>query len=56
MKQKNAIIFGDSYSTFYGLVPEGFAYYYGGDRRENDVSKVDEALALVDSVVAEQIG
>ena len=42
MKQKNAIIFGDSYSTFYGLIPEGFAYYYGGGRRENDVSKVDE--------------
>ncbi len=42
MKQKNAIIFGDSYSTFYGLIPEGFAYYYGGDRHANDVSKAEE--------------
>lgn len=42
MKQKNALIFGDSYSTFYGFIPEGFAYYYGGDRHENDVSRVDE--------------
>ncbi len=42
MKQKNAIIFGDSYSTFYGFIPEGYAHYYGGDCHENDVSKVSE--------------
>ena len=42
MKQKNALIFGDSYSTFYGFIPEEFYYYYGGDRHENDVSKVEE--------------
>lgn len=40
--QKSTLIFGDSYSTFYGLIPEGYAYYYGGDRRENDVSKLEE--------------
>ena len=29
--QKNAIIIGDSYSTFKGYIPENYLYYYGGD-------------------------
>lgn len=30
---KNVIIFGDSYSTFAGFIPEGFAHYYAKDSR-----------------------
>ncbi len=30
---KNLLIFGDSYSTFMGYIPEGYAIYYSGDGR-----------------------
>lgn len=40
---KNAIIFGDSYSTFKGYVPEGYICYYSENRRpETDVTRVEE--------------
>ncbi|MBE6535650.1 MAG: hypothetical protein E7677_03405 [Ruminococcaceae bacterium] len=34
MNFKNVVIFGDSYSTFSGVVPEGFRVYYTGSRSE----------------------
>lgn len=43
MKQRNIIIFGDSYSTFEGHIPEGYATYYTEKgREETDVRKVSE--------------
>ena len=43
MKKKNAIIFGDSYSTFDDFVPKGYAvYYHVKPRPETDVTKVSE--------------
>ncbi len=40
---KNAIIFGDSYSTFKGYVPEGYICYYSENMRpETDVTRVEE--------------
>ena len=42
----NAIIFGDSYSTFEGHIPEGYAAYYCPKYREghhsSDVTRVEE--------------
>jgi len=39
----NTVIFGDSYSTFAGHIPEGYAVYYTEhDRPETDVRKVTE--------------
>ena len=32
MKLGNIMIFGDSYSTYTGYVPEGYAVYYSGHR------------------------
>lgn len=41
--KNNAIIFGDSYSTFKGFVPEGYASYYSEEGRpETDVTKVEQ--------------
>ncbi len=41
--KKNAIIFGDSYSTFKGYVPEGYAVYYPENLKfETDVKKVEQ--------------
>lgn len=41
--QKNAIIFGDSYSTFYKYIPNEYAYYYSENKRpETDVTSVTE--------------
>ena len=34
MKIGNIMIFGDSYSTYEGHIPEGFAIYYSGHRKE----------------------
>lgn len=43
MQKKNAIIFGDSYSTFDDFVPKGYAvYYHVKPRPETDVTKVSE--------------
>ncbi len=40
---KNVVIFGDSYSTFAGYVPEGYAVYYSQEGRpETDVRRVEE--------------
>ncbi len=40
---KNVLIFGDSYSTFKGYVPEGYAVYYSEEgREETDVNKVGQ--------------
>ena len=38
----NVLIFGDSYSTFRGFVPEGNAFYYNEETGETDVRKVEE--------------
>lgn len=37
----NVIIFGDSYSTYRGCIPEGFAHYYG--REDTEVCGVKNA-------------
>lgn len=40
---KNAVIFGDSYSTFEGYIPEGYAIYYPScEQNMTDVKKVEE--------------
>ena len=40
---KNLLIFGDSYSTFKGYIPEGYAFYYSEDGRpETDVTALEE--------------
>ena len=42
-KVKNAMIFGDSYSTFAGYVPENFICFYSENERiETDVTKVTQ--------------
>lgn len=44
MKKKNVIIFGDSYSTFAGAIPEGYApYYTGTGERVPDISSAEES-------------
>ena len=44
MKNRNVIIFGDSYSTFAGEIPEGYAPYYTGTaERIPDISSADES-------------
>jgi hypothetical protein len=41
--KSNTIIFGDSYSTFKGYVPEGYAIYYSeNERPETDVTQVSQ--------------
>jgi hypothetical protein len=43
MKNRNVIIFGDSYSTYAGCIPEGYApYYTGTGERVPDLSSSDE--------------
>ncbi len=43
MSLGNVLIFGDSYSTFEGYIPEGYAYYYSPvGRPETDVTRVTE--------------
>ncbi len=43
MDLKNVLIFGDSYSTFKGYIPEGYAVYYSENyREETDVRNVAE--------------
>ena len=43
MSLKNVLIFGDSYSTFEGYIPEGFLpYYFKKGREETDVDKVEQ--------------
>ena len=44
MKKKNVIIFGDSYSTFAGAIPEGYGpYYTGTGERVPDISSAEES-------------
>lgn len=41
-KLGNLMILGDSYSTFHGYIPEGYAAYYSeGEKEEMDVIKVE---------------
>ena len=41
--KNNTLIIGDSYSTFKGYVPDGFAvYYFENERPETDVTKVEQ--------------
>lgn len=40
--KKNAIIFGDSYSTFEGCIPDGYAIYYHAGHSDTDVTRVEE--------------
>ena len=41
--KNNIIIFGDSYSTFEGFVPDGYAVYYSEkERLETDVTKLSQ--------------
>ncbi|MBQ9967667.1 MAG: hypothetical protein IJO88_02970 [Oscillospiraceae bacterium] len=43
MMKNNAMIFGDSYSTFKGFIPQAYAAYYSEEGRpETDVTKVTE--------------
>ncbi len=41
---KDVVIFGDSYSTFKGFVPEGYSYWYGPGRPsdQTDVFRVED--------------
>ena len=40
---KNVMIFGDSYSTFAGYIPQGYAAYYSeNEKEETDVRHVEE--------------
>jgi len=42
-EQKTVVILGDSYSTFDGFVPEGFAIWYDSNAKaENDVCAVEQ--------------
>ena len=44
MKERNIIIFGDSYSTFEGAIPDGYGVYYSGKRgQEPDIASADES-------------
>ena len=39
----NVLIFGDSYSTYEGDIPEGYAVYYSGHREKDpDISSVEK--------------
>ena len=41
--KNNTLIFGDSYSTFKGYAPEGYAIYYSeNERPETDVTQVSQ--------------
>ena len=43
IKPNNAIIIGDSYSTFEGYIPDGYGiYYYKAGREDNDLTKVEQ--------------
>lgn len=43
MNIKNVLILGDSYSTFKGHIPDGYAHYYAEDRNdEADVRRVED--------------
>ena len=38
---KTLVLFGDSYTTFEGCIPEGYACWYTADRMGNDVKELD---------------
>lgn len=42
MSLGNVLIFGDSYSTYKGYIPDGYAVYYHPDGGDTDVRKVTE--------------
>ncbi len=39
---KNIMIFGDSYSTFHGYIPEGYAAFYWQDPNSHGVCRVEQ--------------
>ena len=39
---KQTLIFGDSYSTFEGYIPQGYAIYYHAGHSDTDVTRVEE--------------
>lgn len=59
MKLGNIMIFGDSYSTYEGYIPEGYAAYYSGKRDSApDLSSADKTwwgrlLSSTDSTLAQ---
>lgn len=42
MKLGNTVIFGDSYSTFLGYIPQGYSVYYTPTREIPDVNRVED--------------
>ena len=42
MQFGNTLIIGDSYSTFKGYIPEGYAPYYTNEPGNTDVRRVEE--------------
>lgn len=43
MRKRNIVIFGDSYSTYEGYIPSGWATYYSGrNERQPDLDSVDK--------------
>ena len=65
----NILIIGDSYSTFEGFVPEGYAIYYSSSGGDTDVRKMEETwwhqvisqtdskiVWLINTEIKEQIG
>ena len=55
MDMKRIMIFGDSYSTFEGYIPKGYAAYYTKDHTITDVRRVNETWwkRLTDEIGAE---
>ena len=43
----NVMIFGDSYSTYSGHIPEGYAVYYSGKRNSQRVLWSNDGLVFV---------
>lgn len=54
---KNTVIFGDSYSTFHGYIPEHYAAFYWQDPTPHGLSKVEQTWwhQLADETDAELI-
>jgi len=46
MSFKNTIIFGDSYSTFKGYIPSGYAFFYSEDEKS-----VTDAVAVLSKLI-----
>ena len=55
MALNNVIIFGDSYSTYLGHIPQGYAVYYSG-RRETPPDLEDVSQTWWHQVISEADG